>query len=128
MGWTRFLEIDEIYYPNLIRIFYANLSVSGLVIKSRVCGKNVRISWEVLAHVLEILFGGLDLIKITLENFSYSDGQSIESTSTLIHGDDNPGLKTNENIVHFTPLCQILAKIIMYNIVPKPSELEKAKG
>ena len=21
MGWTKFIEIDEIYYPNLIRIF-----------------------------------------------------------------------------------------------------------
>jgi len=128
MGWTRFLEIDEIYYPNLIRIFYTNLFVSGRVLISRLCGKNVCISCEELAHVLEISFGGLDLTKTTLENFSYSEGQSIESASALIHGDNNTCLKTNENVVHFTLLCQILAKIIIHNIMAIAGEFGKAIG
>ena len=54
--------------------------------------------------------------------------QSIEHASTLIHGENNLCLKANEDVVHFTPLCQVLPKIIMHNIVPKAGEFGKAKG
>ena len=46
----------------------------------------------------------------------------MEFAFALIHGDNNPGLKTNWNVVYFTSICQILAIIIMHNIVPQTSE------
>jgi len=44
------------------------------MLKSRVCDKNVSLSCEKPACVLDIPYGGFDLIKISLENFYYSEG------------------------------------------------------
>ena len=51
-----------------------------------------------------------------------------ESASQLIHNDSNLVLVSNENIFLFTPQCQVIAKIIMHNIVPKSGELNRARG
>jgi len=55
-----------------------------LCLKAKLVAKNVLISCEELDHVLDIPYGGFDLTKTTLENFSYPEGQSINSASMII--------------------------------------------
>jgi len=106
---------------------FSPISVNRLVLKSRVGGKNVRSLVKNLSIFLIYPLKDLTLPKLSWK-LSLPLSQSIEHASTLIHGDNNLGLKANEYVVRFTHLCQVLPKIIMHNIVPKAGEFGRAKG
>ena len=53
---------------------------------------------------------------------------SAHTASTLLHGDDNPGLVRNEEVKYYTLTAQVLAKIIFYNLLPKSGEYSHARG
>ena len=63
-----------------------------------------------------------------LLDFEFPEGESSLTASTLIHGDNNPGLVRNEVVSRYTLTSQILAKIIFFNIVPKSGEYSHARG
>ena len=48
--------------------------------------------------------------------------------SRLIHSNSNPCLILDDKVSLLTILCQILAKIIMLNILPKSGEHGKTRG
>ena len=45
-----------------------------------------------------------------------------------IHNDSSTALLSNDKVFLFTPQCQVIAKIIMHNIIPKSGEFDRARG
>jgi len=77
---------------------------------------------------LHLSCGGVDVYTFDLHDYEYPDGESALTASTLIHGDDNPGLVRNEEVNKFTLTSQVLAKFIFYNILSKSGEYSNARG
>ena len=88
-------------------------------VRSRVLGRDIDIPISRFADLLHLSSGGVDVYIFDLNDFEYPDGESALTASTLIHGDDNPGLVRNEEVNKFTLTSQVLAKFIFYNILPK---------
>jgi len=77
-------------------------------------------SCDEFANFLEIPNQEFDLFSESLRLFeNYLEGHSREYASQLIHNDSNPSFIQNENVSLSTPQCQVIAKIIMHNIIPK---------
>lgn len=129
LGLKKLVTIHTDYYPNLVKVFYANLSVSDYALSSRVNGIDVRMSYDEFADFLGIPYEGYDVLNDSLSMFDhYPEGHSKEFASKLIHKDSNPALVQNKNVHLFTPQCQVIAKIIMHSIVPKAGEFDRARG
>ena len=121
MGWKEFSEIDLKFYPHLVQIFN--------VIQSRVGSVDVSLSVDNLANILPLLNERFGIYNEHLNSFEfYPKGESREHASILIHKDDNPRLTLNDKVSLPTLPCQILAMIIMFNILPKPGEFSKVRG
>jgi len=114
-----FLAIREPVYTSLIPYFYTNLSFESNRIRSRVLGRDIDISLQEFAHLLHLSCEGVDVYSLDLHDFEYPAGESALTASTLLHGDDNPGLVRNEEVRYYTLTAQVLAKIIFYNFLPK---------
>ena len=122
-----FLSIREPVYPSIVQYFYSNLSFESNQIRSRVLGRDIDISLQEFAHHLHLSCEGEDIYNLDLHDFVYPDGESALTASTLLHGDDNPGLVRNEEVKHYTLIAQVLAKIVFYNILPKSGEYSHAR-
>ena len=62
MGWKVFLEINEKSYPNLVRTFYANLSLDQHnIIHSRVGSVDISLSVDDIALIIALPSEGLYL-------------------------------------------------------------------
>jgi len=59
----RFLEMKGNIYPNLIRVFYANLKFEGKNLVSHVKGLDVEITHEVWVAVIGLKYAGLRINK-----------------------------------------------------------------
>ena len=91
------------------------------VLFSRVNGIDVHMSCDDLAKFLDI-FVNLSLHLCTFPKITPESVLQISSTMILIP------LSENENVTLFAPLSQVIAKIIVYNIVPSPDECDHARG
>jgi len=91
-------------------------------------GRDIDISLQEFAHHLHLSCEGEDIYNLDLHNFIYPDGESAQTASTLLHGDDNPGLVRNEEVKYYTLTARVLAKIIFYNLLPKSGEYSHARG
>ena len=123
-----FMTIREPVYTSLVHYFYANYAFEGDRVRSRVLGRDIDIPIARFADLLHLSSGGVDVYTFDLHDFEYPDGESALTASTLIHGDDNPGLVRNEEVNKFTLTSQVLAKFIFYNILPKSGEYSNARG
>jgi len=123
-----FVSIREPVYPSLVHYFYSNLSFESNHIRSRVLGRDIDISLQEFAHHLHLSCEGDDIYNLDLHDFVYPDGESSHTASTLLHGDDNPGLVRNEEVKYYTLTAHVLAKIIFYNLLPKSGEYSHARG
>ena len=123
-----FVTIKEPVYPELVHYFYSNLSFQQNHIKSRVMGRDINISLEKFASLLHLSCEGVDIYNVDLHDFAYPDGESAHTVSTLLHDDDNPGLVRNEEVKCYTLTAQILAKVVLYNLLPKSGEYNHARG
>lgn len=56
---TKFVELQGDYYPNLVKVFSANLKREGNCLTSRVKGVNVCIDYSIWKYVVEFLPEGL---------------------------------------------------------------------
>ena len=131
LGWKEFLEINEKIYPNLVRSFYANLTLNeDRVIRSRVDGIDVTLSADDIAHILAFSSEGVDNFSDYLNSFDfYPEGETREIASRLLHNYNNPCLTLNDKVLLVMIPSQISAKIIMLNILlPKLGEYGKARG
>ena len=124
----QFMSIREPVYTSLVPYFYANYAFEGNRVRSRVLGREIDIPLDRFADLLHLSFGGVDVYSFDLHDFEYPDGESALTASTLIHGDDNPGLVRNEEVNKFTFTAQVLAKFVFYNILPKSGEYSHAQG
>ena len=115
-------------YTSLVPYFYANYAFEGNGVRSRVLGRDIDIPLDRFADLLHLSSGGVDVYTFDLHDFEYPDGESALTASTLIHGDDNPGLVRNEEVNKFTFTAQVLAKFVFYNILPKSGEYSHARG
>ena len=125
---VEFLTIKEQVYTSLVPYFYANYEFDGNRITSRVLGREIDLSIGRFARILHLSSGGADVYTHDLHDFEFPEGESSLTASTLIHGDDNPGLVRNEVVSRYTLQSQVLAKIIFFNIVPKHGEYSHARG
>jgi len=123
-----FLTIREPVYPSLVPYFYTNLSFESNRIRSRVLGRDIDLSLQEFALHLHLPCEEVDIFNLDLHYFQYPDGESALTASTLLHGDDNPGLVRNEKVSRYTLIAQVLAKIIFYNLLPKSGEYSHARG
>ena len=124
-----FLTIKEQVYTSLVPYFYTNFSFDGNCIFSRVLGKDIELYIDQFADILHLSPGGVDVYTYDLHDFEgYPEGESALTASTLIHGDNNPGLVRNEVVSRYTFTSQVLAKIIFFNIVPKSGEYSHDRG
>jgi len=79
-------------------------------------------------NFLEIPNQGFDMFSESLLLFEkYLGCHSGEYASILFQNDPNPSLVQNENVFLFTPQCQVIAKIIAHNIIPKSKEFDYAR-
>jgi len=124
----QFMSIREPVYTSLIPYFYTNLSYEGNRVRSRVLGRDIDISLQEFADLLHLSCEGVDVYSFDLQDFDYPAGESALTASTLLHGDDNPGLVRNEEVRHYTLTAQVLAKFVFYNILPKSGEFSHARG
>ena len=88
----QFMAIREPVYTSLIPYFYTNLAFEGNRVRSRVLGRDIDIPLEQFADLLHLSCGGVDVYSFDLHDFVYPAGESALTASTLLHGDDNPGL------------------------------------
>ena len=123
-----FLSIREPVYPSIVQYFYSNLTFESNQVRSRVLGRDIDISLQEFAHHLHLSCEGEDIYNLDLHDFIYPDGESALTASTLLHGDDNPGLVRNEEVKYYTLTAQVLPKIIFYNLLPKSGEYSHARG
>ena len=112
------MAIREPVYTSLVHYFYSNFAFEGSRVKSRVLGRDIDIPLDQFADLLHLSSGGVDVYSFDLQDFEYPAGESALTASTLIHGDDNPGLVGNEEVNKFTFTTQVLAKFVFYNILP----------
>jgi len=71
----------------------------------------------------------VDIFEYNLLSFDqYLENESYVSASTLLYGNDIPALFENEEVRHFILISQILAKIVLHNILPKSGEFSHARG
>jgi len=124
----QFMSIREPVYTSLIPYFYTNLAYEGNRVRSRVLGRDIDISLQDFAELLHLSCEGVDVYSYDLHDFVYPAGESALTASTLLHGDDNPGLVRNEEVRNFTLTAQVLAKFVFYNILPKSGEYSHARG
>jgi len=124
----QFMAIREPVYTSLIPYFYTNLAFEGNHVRSRVLGRDIDIPLDQFADLLHLSCGGVDVYSFDIHDFDYPAGESALTASTLIHGDDNPGLVRNEEVNKFTLTAQVLAKFVFYNIMPKSGEYSHARG
>ena len=111
LKWDEFLEIHEIFYPELIKVFYASLTVVDYVLFNWVNGIDVKMSCTHLANFLHSKFERLDIFSKTLANFeNFPIDYSNTFALTLIYN-NHTSLIVNENAALFTLICQILAKL-----------------
>ena len=96
-----FFAIRQPVYTSLIPYFYTNLSFEGNRVRSRVLGRDIDISLQEFADLLHLSCEGVDVYTFDLQDFDYPAGESALTASTLIHGDDNPGLVRNEEVKNF---------------------------
>jgi len=88
---------------------------------SCISGINIRMNCDDLAKILNIPNKDIDIFHKNLSTFdSYLENHSKEYTSFVIHNDQNSSLITNDDATLFTPLCQIISKIVLYNLIPCP--------
>ena len=123
-----YLSIREPVYPSLVQYFYSNLSFESNQIRSWILGRDIDISLQEFAHHLHLSCEGEDIFNLDLHDFVYPDGESALTASTLLYGDDNPGLVRNEEVKRYTLIAQVLAKIVFYNLLPKSGEYSHARG
>ena len=120
--------IKEQVYPNLVAIFYSNLSFQGNVIHSHVKNVDINISLEIFASILHLPCKGANIFSFDLDDFQYPDGETPLTISLLLHDDDNPVLVKNEEVKYYTITAQVLTQIVFYNLLSKSSEFSHAMG
>ena len=124
----QFMSIKEPVYTSLIPYFYTNLSYEGNRVRSRVLGRDIDISLQEFADLLHLSCEGVDVYSFDLQDFEYPAGEFALTASTLLHGDDNPGLVRNEEVRYYTLTAQVLAKFVFYNLLPKSGGFSHARG
>jgi len=122
------MAIREPVYTSLIPYFYTNLAFEANRVRTRVLGRDIDIPLDQFANLLHLSCEGVDVYSFDLHDFEYPAGESPLTASTLLHGDDNPGLVRNEEVNKFTLTAQVLAKFVFYNILPKSGEYSHARG
>ncbi|KOM26373.1 hypothetical protein LR48_Vigan257s001400 [Vigna angularis] len=58
-GLSKFVELEGDYYPNLVKVFYANIWAEGNLIRSRVKGVDIHIDEVVWKTVVGFHTGGM---------------------------------------------------------------------
>jgi len=98
----QFMAIREPVYTSLILYFYTNLAYEANRVRTRVLGRDIDIPLDQFADLLHLSCEGVDVYSFDLQDFEYPAGESPFTASTLLHGDDNPGLVRNEEVNKFT--------------------------
>jgi len=125
----RFVTIREKVYSPLMPYFYTNISLEGDTLYTRVLGRDIKLNLDQFASILHLSPGGVDVYSNDLQDFGeYPEGESALTASTLLHGDNNPGLVRNEVVSRYTLQSQVLAKIVFNNLLPKSGEFSHARG
>jgi len=70
-----FVTIKEKVYPDLVHLFYSNLSCSGNIIHSRVKDVNINLSLEIFAWIFHLTCEGVGIFYFDLNYFEYPDGE-----------------------------------------------------
>ena len=86
------VTIKEPVYPEFVHYFYSNLTFQNNHIRSRVLGKDINISLHRFAFLLHLSCEGVDIYNVDIHDFKCSDGESVLTTSLLLHDDDNLAL------------------------------------
>jgi len=129
LGWYNLLIIHENYYPELIKVLYANLTAKDDVLFSRVNNIDIKMSCDDLADFLNIDNKSLDIFSESLSTFDdIPEDHSGEYASSQIHNDPNPSLFVNENMSLLAHISQVIAKIIVYDSAPSLNEFNHARG
>ena len=124
-----FILIKEQVYPNVVILFYSNLSFEDNVIHSRVGNYEINMPMKVFARILHLSSEGVDIYNHDFGIFwELPCNESSLITSYWLHNSENSALVKNEEVKYFTLISQVLVKIIFYNILPKSGEYSHARG
>ena len=62
------------------------------------------------------------------DDFEFPNGESTLIASLLLHGDNNPGLVKKKEVKYYTLTAQVVAKIVLFDLLPKSGEYNHARG
>ena len=74
-----FVTIKEQVYPDLVSVFYSNLSFRENVIQFCANNVNIDISLEGFARILHLSYEGADIFHLDFNHFEYPDGVRLLS-------------------------------------------------
>ena len=112
-------------YPDLVYVFYSNLSFRENIIHSHVKNIDIDISLEGFTTILHLSCEGVDVFHF---DFNVKNIETTLIASWLLHDDDNPGLVKNEKVKYYTLITQVLAKIVFFNLIPKLGKYSHARS
>ena len=96
------------------------MTVIDDILFSRVNGVDIKMSCDGLASFLDIENLRFDLYNESLPSFNqFPEVHSPEYTSRLIHNNPDSFLFLNDDVTIFTFLSQVVAKILLHNVVPE---------
>ena len=84
--------------------------------------------WLVMTLQVSLISQMKDLIYFVNLTFVHFPIDHTKKYASSIHFDSSLSLTENKNVTLFTPIYQVIAKIIIYNIVPSPDEFDHARG
>ena len=122
------VTIREQVYPELVQVFYSNLTFDDNRIQSRLKGVDINISVERFGQNFQLSCEGVDIFNLTFHDFEYLDDETALTASRLLHDDDNSALVRNEDMKYHTLITQVLAKIVFNNLLPKSGAYSHARG
>jgi len=114
-----FVAIKEEVYPELFQYFYSNLSFVNNHVKSRIKDVDINIFLERFVRIFRLSCDAVEIFFSDLHDFEYLNGESALTPSHLLHDDDNLAFVRNKEVKRYMLRAQILAKIVLYNLLSK---------
>jgi hypothetical protein len=128
IGWLKAMQVKEPGYPALVKLFYANMSPgsSKFDIKSQVKGKDIALTVETLANILEInRENALEFTSTNSESFTFEGYSFLKAVRFLLEDPNFPATnKVNAN--DFPMTKRLMHHIVCTSIVQRAGSFEYA--
>ncbi|XP_058760599.1 uncharacterized protein LOC131633938 [Vicia villosa] len=119
-GWTNFLQLSDVFYPRLVRSFFAAIetSNSNTQLISSVKGRQITLTPELLCDILHVPNNGLHLFN---DDWPSSYNLDIESYRLSISKHQTERFVS----ANLEPLSHIIHNFCIHTILPRKGSMER---